>query len=319
MKILVIGGTGHIGSYLVPRLLASGHEVSVVSRNAKPRYADPRLGWDAIRWIAADRKAEEQAGSWEKRMAGIDADIVIDLLCYRPEQNDAMVRAFAGRIRHFLHCGTLWAYGPATRAPYEEHFPRQPITEYGRLKAKIEADLIARFRKDGFPATVVHPGHISGRKWLPIDPQGTIDGVGIYERLARGEKVHLPDQGLATLHHVHADDVAQIFERAIVCREAALGQSFSAAAPYPLSLVGCCEAVAALFGRKPNLEFVPLAELEKILGERNFGIVTEHVAHSPCASIEKARRLLGHQPRYTTEQIYREVVEHLLESGQMKT
>ncbi len=35
MRILVVGGTGHIGSYLVPRLVLSGHEVKVVARNPR--------------------------------------------------------------------------------------------------------------------------------------------------------------------------------------------------------------------------------------------------------------------------------------------
>lgn len=34
------GATGHIGSYLVPRLLRAGHEVTVVARNPQPRYVE---------------------------------------------------------------------------------------------------------------------------------------------------------------------------------------------------------------------------------------------------------------------------------------
>ncbi|MCY3021480.1 MAG: NAD-dependent epimerase/dehydratase family protein, partial [Planctomycetota bacterium] len=51
MRVLVIGGTGHIGSHLVPRLLAAGHELTVIARHAQPRYADARLGWNQVRWI----------------------------------------------------------------------------------------------------------------------------------------------------------------------------------------------------------------------------------------------------------------------------
>ena len=44
----------------------------------------------------------------------------------------------------------------------------------------------------------------------------------------------------------------------------------------------------------------------------------DHLAHSPCASIEKARRLLGYQPRYTSLQAVREAVEWLVEHGIVK-
>jgi nucleoside-diphosphate-sugar epimerase len=317
MKILLIGGTGHIGGYLVPRLIAGGHEVTVIARHATPRHADPRLGWPAVRFITADRPAEERTGAWATRMRALAADVVIDCIAFTPAQNDLMIEAFRGRIRHFIHIGTLWAYGPAERVPYQESDPRRPITDYGRAKAQIETDLQEAWRTNHFPATILHPGHISGRKWLPIDPQGSRDGGGVYRKLARGEPVILPDTGLATIHHIHADDIAQLCERVISRRQAALGESFSAVAPYALSLVACCRAVAALFGKEPNLQFVPLSELEQHLNPASAAIIREHVIHSPCASIAKARHLLGYEPRYTTEQIYAEALEYMLETGQL--
>ena len=317
MKILVIGGTGHIGSYLVPRLVLGGHEVTVVCRNPEPQYTDARLAWPQVNWTVADRRAEEQDGTWQKRMADTNVDAVIDLICFTLEQNRAMVEAFEGRISHFLHCGSIWAYGPSPRAPYREHDPRRPISDYGRQKAEVEADLMARFRKSGFPATVVHPGHISGRKWLPIDPQGTRNGTEVYRKLAHGEIVHLPQYGRETIHHVHGDDVAQVFELALTHREAALGESFSAVAPYAMSLVGCCEFVSSLFGREPNIQLVTHEEMAAVLGAQAFAATQDHIAHSPCSSIEKGRKLLGYQPRYTTEQIYRECIEYMLEAGEL--
>jgi len=318
MKILVIGGTGHIGSYLVPRLVQAGHQVQVVARNPQPQYTDSHLSWPRVEWISADRRSEEEAGSWADRMKSIKADVVVDLICYSPEQNRLMVDAFKGRISHFLHCGTIWSYGPSEKVPYEESFPRKPVTDYGIQKAQIEADLCSLYQTEGFPTTVIHPGHISGRKWLPIDPQGSRDGVGVYRKLAHREKIQLPDLGLATLHHVHGDDVAQLFQLAIDQREQALGESFSAVAPYAMSLLGCCWFVASLFAREPELEFVPLSQLGQFVGETSAQIIHDHVIHSPCSSIAKGQKLLGYQPRFTTEQIFIESIEYLLESKQLE-
>jgi len=317
MRVLVVGGTGHIGSYLVPRLVMAGHNIQVIARNPRPQYTDSRLLWPSVEWVTADRQMEEGNGIWFKRMSKIETDAVIDLICYTPEQNQTMYRAFKGRIAHFVHCGTIWSYGPSEKVPYEEHFPRKPIDTYGINKAKIEAFLLSKYREEGFPATVIHPGHISARRWLPIDPQGSRNGVGVYDRLASGAEVHLPDTGLATLHHVHADDVAQLFQLAIDHRERALGESFSAVTPYAMSLVGCCKTVAGFFCRKPNVTLVPLEKLKQIVGEESFTIILDHVRHSPCVSIEKSRRVLGYSPRYTTEQIYLECIEYMLEQGQL--
>jgi uncharacterized protein YbjT (DUF2867 family) len=43
MKVVVIGGTGHIGTYLVPRLVQEGHEVVSLSRGRRKPYRDPGI------------------------------------------------------------------------------------------------------------------------------------------------------------------------------------------------------------------------------------------------------------------------------------
>ena len=38
MRVVIIGGSGHVGTYLVPRLIEAGHEVVAVSRNQRQPY-----------------------------------------------------------------------------------------------------------------------------------------------------------------------------------------------------------------------------------------------------------------------------------------
>ncbi|HIQ05374.1 MAG TPA: NAD(P)-dependent oxidoreductase [Anaerolineae bacterium] len=47
MRVVIIGGTGHVGTYLVPRLVEAGHEVISLSRGhaAGLRRSDGRLVW----------------------------------------------------------------------------------------------------------------------------------------------------------------------------------------------------------------------------------------------------------------------------------
>ena len=42
MRVVVIGGTGHIGTYLVPGLAKAGHATVVISRASRRRYRDDR-------------------------------------------------------------------------------------------------------------------------------------------------------------------------------------------------------------------------------------------------------------------------------------
>ena len=56
--------------------------------------------------------------------------------------------------------------------------------------------------------------------------------------------------------------------------------------------------------------------MERLLGAA-WRTTKDHMDHSPCCSTEKAQRLLEYRPRYTTEQIYTECLEYLLETGEL--
>jgi len=66
MKILVSGATGYVGSRLIPRLVASGHEVSCMVRDAS--RVDPRVA-ESTRIVVADALQPESVAA---AMQGID-------------------------------------------------------------------------------------------------------------------------------------------------------------------------------------------------------------------------------------------------------
>lgn len=315
MRVLVIGGTGHIGTYLVPMLVEAGHNVTVLTRGVREPYrAGP--AWQEARRLVCDRFAEEKAGTFAERVRKLKNDAVVDLLCFKLQSAQELAEALCGEVKHFLHCGTIWIYGPTEISPTPEDFPRRPFGEYGIQKAAIEAYLHELARIRGFPATCVHPGHISGPGWMPINPAGNLD-PSVFEKLAAGEEVLLPDQGLATLHHVHAGDVAQVFMRALN-RKVSFGESFHAVSPAALTLRGYASAVAGWFGRKPNLKFVPWEQWRTTVASRDAETTWDHISRSPCASMEKARRLLGCSPRFTSLETIRRALVWLIENGKVK-
>ena len=60
-RVVIIGGAGHVGTFLVPRLVAAGHEVTNISRGASRPYL-PHAAWGQVTQIVVDRAAEEAAG-----------------------------------------------------------------------------------------------------------------------------------------------------------------------------------------------------------------------------------------------------------------
>lgn len=313
MRVVVIGGTGHIGTYLVPRLVALGLEVVSLSRQQRAPY-QAHGAWQRVKQLALDRAAAEAAGEFGAQVAALEPDIVVDLICFTPESNRQLVGALRGKIQHFLHCGTIWVHGHSTEVPTSEAAVRRPFGDYGVRKAAIERDLLREARQGGFPATVLHPGHIVGPGWEPLNPAGHFSPQ-VFETLARGDPLALPNYGLETVHHVHADDVAQGFERAITHWQGAVGESFHLVSPAAVTLRGYAEAVAGWFGRDAELAFLPYEAWRETVSEAEAQATWEHLARSPNCSIDKARRLLDYAPRYSSMGAVREALLSLIARG----
>jgi nucleoside-diphosphate-sugar epimerase len=316
MRVVIIGGSGHVGSYLVPRLVAAGHEVVAVSRGHRDPY-QAHTAWTAVEQHAIDRTSSDAAGTFGTQIRELRPDAVIDMICFTLDSARQVVEALRGKVQHFLHCGSIWVHGPSAVVPTTEDQPRAPFGDYGIQKAAIEAYLIDEARRNGFPATVLHPGHIVGPGWAPLNPAGHFNPA-VFTQLAAGAELALPNLALETVHHVHADDVAQAFERALAHWGAAVGESFHVVSPAALTLRGYAEAVATWFGQPPRLAFLPWPAWRTTVAEAEANATWDHIAHSPSCSIAKAERLLGYRPRYSSLQAVYEAVQWLIEDGQVR-
>ncbi len=309
-RVVVIGGTGHIGTFLVPRLVEAGYSVINVSRSLRKPYR-PHAAWERVEQFSLDRDTEETSGTFGARLLEAKPDAVIDLTCYRIESASPLVDSLRGQIAHFLHCGTIWVHGPGIEVPITEEQTRRPISDYGVRKAEIEAYLLGEARENGFPATVLHPGHLVGPGWIPLNPAANFN-PRIFADLATGVEVLLPNLGRETLHHVHADDVGQAFVQALANRSAAIGESFHVVSPAALTLVGYAESVAGWFGQQARIRFLLWEEWRRNVIAKEAQVTWDHIARSPNCSIEKARRALKYEPRYSSLAAIRESVEDLI-------
>lgn len=317
MRTVIIGGSGHVGTYLVPRLVELGHEVIALSRGQREPY-QPHGAWKEVRRVEVDREAEEGSGTFGRRVLELRPDVVIDMICFRLESAEQLVDALRGDIQHFLHCGTIWIHGPSVAPPITESQPRRPFGQYGIQKAAIEAYLLDEARRRGFPATLLHPGHIVGPGWIPVNPAGHFNPQ-VFETLARGDELTLPNLGMETVHHVHADDVAQAFTAALAHRSNSLGESFHVVSEAALTLRGYAETVAAWFGQPAQLRFLPWEDWKQTVSAEEAQATWDHIAHSPNCSIAKARELLDYQPRYSSLQAIYESLSWLRAQGIVHT
>src|ERR1700735_801237 len=173
-RVVVIGATGHIGTYLVPRVVGGGDVGVARSRGTRePSHTSPE--WSSVTSMRVDRDAEDAEGAFGEHVASLNPDVVIDLVCFTAASAQQLVDALRPSRPLLVHCGTIWVHGPALRVPVTEDEPRTAYGTYGTGKAEIEALLHRETVRGGVPSVVLHPGHISGPGWAVITPAGNLD------------------------------------------------------------------------------------------------------------------------------------------------
>lgn len=265
MRCCVIGGAGFIGSWLVPRLLASGREVVVLSRRSEPPAG-----------FAVD--AQYVSGGYGDRatlrslLATVDevidlayatvpqtsfADPVFDILANLPATVGLLEEAAALDLRRVVIAssgGTV--YGPAHHLPIREEHATNPVSPYGITKLTAEKYALMFHRLRNVPVSIVRPGNAYGVGQRPFTGQGFI-ATAMGHALRRDEIVVYGPTGTVR-DYVHVDDVARgivaVLERGVAGEIYNLG---SEVGRNNLEVLQEIEPLAAAAGRGIKLRHAP--------------------------------------------------------------
>lgn len=202
MSILLTGGAGYIGSAVLERLVAAGHEVSALVRSPEKAAIVEAAGATPIIGAADDAEIVAAAAAAASGVIHLASSPAVDSV-FVP----AVLAALAGRDARFVHTGGIWIYGSG--ADITEGSPFQPLP-------------ISGWRADGqalvnaAPNTaIVAPAVVYGQ------------GSGIVRSLIeapRGSGVAptVPLVGDGTQHWttVHLDDIADLYVLAYENRSA---------------------------------------------------------------------------------------------------
>ncbi len=94
MKILVTGGTGFLGSHLVPKLVAAGHHVRVIGRSKPP------AAWSKVEFVQADLHDREAV---RKALTGVEALYhLAGLVSFKNEDGRRMYELHVDATRELL-------------------------------------------------------------------------------------------------------------------------------------------------------------------------------------------------------------------------
>ena len=291
MKIIVIGGTGHIGRFLIPQLIEDGHEITTVTTGRTP--IPKGKGWNRVNFRNASSLKDEK--SWLDFVSVEKAVVIIDIL---GGSLPGLYRAVKSKVRHIIVCGSVWMLGTPTTVPVPE-VTQGPCQFEGYQRRYNELLAVKETaRKEGVSFTAILPPNICGPGKIPLDCKGG-RSIEVHKAHQRGEPVQLPEGGHNLIGPCDASDVAQGFRRAVRKPEAAADEIFNVGSAYALTATAFVETCGEIYNVKIPVEYVTLNEFEtKFLPD--IGASYHFLAHM-CPDITKIREKIDYAPEYTPE------------------
>jgi UDP-glucose 4-epimerase len=232
MRALVTGGAGFIGSTLVDRLLAEGHEVDVVddlSTGSLANLADARArGGRALTIHRLDVRLPEVSDLIALRRpevvfhlaAQIDVRTSVARPVFDADVNvvgslrvlDGARLAGSDRVVYAASGGTLYGETDPAELPIRESAPHRPLSPYGVSKKTVIDYLVAYRELHSIEYCALALANVYGPRQ---DPHGEAGVVAIFaQRLVEGRSVTIYGDGEQTRDYVFVDDVVDAFARA---------------------------------------------------------------------------------------------------------
>lgn len=232
MKMLVTGGAGFIGSTLVDRLLAEGHEVDVLddlSSGSLPNLADARADRsNKLRFHQVDIRDQQVVEIIGRRRPEVifhlaaqgDVRVSVARPAFDAEVNllgtinvlEGARRAGSRKVVFASSGGTIFGEPQPSDLPCRESHPQVPLSPYGIAK-KAAFDYLNAYRAlHGLEFTALALANVYGPRQ---DRHGESGVVAIFAgKLLSGSACTIFGDGEQTRDFVYVDDVVDAFVRA---------------------------------------------------------------------------------------------------------
>jgi len=296
MRVFVTGGTGHSGSYIIPDLIAAGHQVTGLARSDAAATALSAQGAKVRRGSLDDLEGLKEAAAESDGVihvahrqdllptGGIDSVTAAEVPVIR-----AYGEALAGTGKPLVTAGSIGSPGTGRDLgrPGTEDDPALPVGDehQGTLRARnvVEAAVIGLAEQD-VRSSVVRIANIA---------HSTTDRAGFLPTLIALAKekgfAGYPGDGANLWNAVHIRDAATLFRLAL--EKGPAGKYWHAVEDGGIPFRDLAEAIASRLGL-PAMS-VPN---DALMTPGYFGFLTNIVTQSYPASNLITRRALGWQP-----------------------
>lgn len=290
MHVLVLGGTGFIGSHLVEELVKFNHTVRVFARHAQK----PNCFLPGVEYYSGDFSNPFEVG---EALQNIDAvahlisttlpatsnlDPIADIqsnLINTVQLLQTMHVMGIKRILYISSGGTV--YGPSDNLPIHEDFPLKPICSYGIVKVSIENYLHLFHSLYGLSSIILRVANPYGPRQGHLGTQGVV--ATFVERILRRETISIWGDGKTVRDYIYISDVVR------ACRLALETQTTT------------CLNIGSGFGCSLNQL---ITEIEEVMGAKadvEYKAIRKFDVDKIFLAINRAEKELGWHPEVSLQ------------------
>lgn len=305
-RILVAGGAGFIGSHIVDKLLEAGAEVTVLDNlyTGRPENIEHHKQNKNFHLVKGDIRNLKLVKSLLQNADAVFNDAAVvsvprsvkdPLLANDVNVKGALnlLKASLDRgVKRFVQASSASVYGDTETLPLREDMPSKPISPYAVSELAAENYAKVFHSVYGLPTVRLRYFNVYG----PRQTYSAYSGVTtiFVNQLLRNQRPTINGDGEQTRDFVFVEDVVQANMLALT-KKNAVGEVFNVATGEAITVNKLVKALA---------EIMDKTELKLIHGKP----ISGDIRHS-YASIEKARRTLGYEPRFPLEKGIKKLVE----------
>ena len=295
--VVVTGAAGVLGSGLVDRLIADGHEVRGVDLRPLPDRPGLRHSTGDVR----------DAGLLRAVVTGADAVVhcAAALPSYPADQirsiivegtRTVLTAARDAGVERAVHISSTAVYGLPSRVPTGEDHPREPVDPYSRAKAAAE-EVCERLRADGLCLPVLRPKTFLGPGRMGLFSM-------LFEWAEEGRSFPVLGRGDVRIQMLAISDLLDGVVAALTAPPAAANDTYNLAAAEFGTLREDFQAVLDAAGHGRRIVGLPLrpalatlTALERLRLSPVYGRLLHKLRADSYVSIDKAVDRLGFRPQ----------------------
>ena len=274
MKVLFIGGTGNISTYVSKLCVQKGIELFLLNRGIR------KVEIPGVKIINGDISKPDQIISLLKDYKW---DAVVNWIAFNLNDIERDINLFSNKTKQYIFISSASAYQkPPSHPVITESTPLyNPYWDYSQNKIACEERLNHEYQNKNFPITIVRPS-LTYDTVLPVIMGGWTEYT-IIDRIRKGKEIVVHGDGTSLWVVTHAEDFAKGFV-GLLGHQQAIGHSFHITSDEVLTWDQIYLALAEAVGVEANIVHISsdfIVKHEKslvgsLLGDKSYSVIFDN-------------------------------------------